>query len=355
MLLFELTIINAFNIKTLTSLLLIDMISYDRNTKNDKSKVYDCFTFFNEFELLEIRLNELNPVVDKFVLVEATKTHQGKEKPLFYNENKDRFEKFKDKIIHVIVDFPSDDIIDLFNIIYSLNEEELTSAQKITQFLTLKGLSTFSNYFIKKITSESRTERLAFKREHYQRNMIMDGLNCNPDDVVIISDLDEIPKAEKILAYKNMPGIKIFKQKMYYFYLNYENRVNLSFNANGASVLWNGSIMLHYKYITLPQALRILINTPYPVPEQFDFLNFIENGGWHFSSLGGMERFKNKIDSFAHIEHLNKAEDIYKYQQQGILYWDNSQLVCVPIDDSFPAYVRQNIDKFPRLICKNYY
>ena len=87
------------------------------STKYITSKVYDCFTFFNEFELLEIRLNELDSVVDKFVLVEASKTHQGKEKPLFYNENKDRFKKFQDKIIHVIVDFPDNDILDSLSVI----------------------------------------------------------------------------------------------------------------------------------------------------------------------------------------------------------------------------------------------
>ncbi|HXP48954.1 MAG TPA: hypothetical protein VN922_03315, partial [Bacteroidia bacterium] len=72
--------------------------------------VYDCFTFFNELDILEIRLNVLDKVVDKFVLVEATRTHQGKEKPLYYNENKTRYVAFADRIIHIIIDtFPEDD------------------------------------------------------------------------------------------------------------------------------------------------------------------------------------------------------------------------------------------------------
>ncbi|MHB1696717.1 MAG: hypothetical protein ACYCSQ_01205 [bacterium] len=324
------------------------------STKKNTSKVYDCFPFFNEFELLEIRLNELNQVVDKFVLVEATKTHQGKEKPLFYDKNKDSFKKFRDKIIHIVVDFPNDDILDIFNIIYSLNED-LTPAQKITESMTLMALSSFSNYFLKIITSQNRAERLAWKREHYQRNMIMSSLSCNSDDVIIISDMDEIPKADKILAYKDKPGIKIFKQRLYYFYLNYENRININANCNGASAIWNGSIMTHYKNMTTPQALRVLINTPYPLPTQFNSINFIENGGWHFSSIGGMARFKNKIESFSHIENYNKSEEIYEYQKKGILYYNGTQLVCVPIDDSFPMYIRNNLDKFSHLICKNYY
>ena len=66
-------------------------------------KVYDCFNFFNELDILDIRLHELNDVVDKFVLIESVETFTGKSKPLFYNDNKERFKKFEDKIIHIII------------------------------------------------------------------------------------------------------------------------------------------------------------------------------------------------------------------------------------------------------------
>ena len=66
--------------------------------------IYDCFMFFNELDVLEIRLNELYHAVDKFILVEATKTHAGKDKTLFFNENKQKFSKFLDKIQHIIID-----------------------------------------------------------------------------------------------------------------------------------------------------------------------------------------------------------------------------------------------------------
>ena len=136
--------------------------------------IYDCFTFFNELDLLEIRLNTLNAVVDKFVLVEATLTHQGKPKPLYFDENKAKFESFSDKIIHIIVDkYPE-----------NTNDD-------------------------------------AWIYERYQRNMIKEGLtNCKPDDVIIVSDIDEIPNPSKITEYKNKKGIKVFKQKMYYYFLN---------------------------------------------------------------------------------------------------------------------------------------
>ena len=117
--------------------------------------IYDCFTFFNELDLLEIRLNILNDVVDKFVLVEATKTFSGKDKPLYYEQNKKRFAKFQDKIIHVIVDdFPKPD---------------------------------------------DKTQDVAFMMESYQRNAILWGLKSAKDnDVVIIADLDEIPNPETV-------------------------------------------------------------------------------------------------------------------------------------------------------------
>src|ERR1035438_146655 len=142
--------------------------------------IYDCFTFFNELDLLEIRLNILDKTVDKFVLVEATKTHQGKEKPLHFSENKKRFEKFLPKIIHVIVD----------------------------DYPEYEGKS-------------------AWILEQHQRNMIQTGLNnCKPDDIILISDVDEIPNSDKILEYKNKSGIKIFRQRMFYYYINCSNASN---------------------------------------------------------------------------------------------------------------------------------
>jgi beta-1,4-mannosyl-glycoprotein beta-1,4-N-acetylglucosaminyltransferase len=69
-------------------------------------KIIDCFTFYNELKLLEYRLNILYNIVDYFIIVEANQTHQGKSKKLYYNENKNRFEKFQDKIIHIVVDLP---------------------------------------------------------------------------------------------------------------------------------------------------------------------------------------------------------------------------------------------------------
>lgn len=107
--------------------------------------IYDCFTFFNELELLEVRLHELSGVVDKFVLVEATQTFTGRPKPLYYAENRERFSRFHEQIIHVIVD-------------------------------------------------DSPKSDNPWTIEHFQRNCIARGLTqCRPDDWIMVSDADEIP------------------------------------------------------------------------------------------------------------------------------------------------------------------
>lgn len=292
--------------------------------------IYDCFTFFNELELLELRLNELSPVVDKFVLVEATKTHQGKPKPLYYEENKARFEKFADKIIHVIAEFPS----------------------HITD---------------------------AMQRDHYQRSAIMEGLkSCSPDDVVIISDLDEIPVPKKIVEYKNKPGIKIFKQAMYYYYMNCRGF------ASGRPYFWYLSVMVPFRMVKDSQSFRglagrfgwltegkgDLLHRAYHHFRLFAelLLKFkgakivlVENGGWHFSYLGGTNRIVQKIEAFAHDEYnrdeykdpakieamIRRGEDIFGQKDA------NGQLLTwkpVPIDETFPVFLRQNLNKYSHLI-----
>ncbi|RLP91699.1 N-acetylglucosaminyltransferase, partial [Micromonospora sp. CV4] len=141
--------------------------------------VYDCFVFYDELDLLEIRLNVLDKVVDKFVIIESKKTFRGTDKPLFYIENTQRYAQFESKIIHVVVeDFPK---------------------------INWKKLRPFSNW----------------DREDYQRNALAKALaNCAPEDVIIFSDVDEIPTPEKVTEYLHKPGIKTFYQELYYYYLN---------------------------------------------------------------------------------------------------------------------------------------
>jgi beta-1,4-mannosyl-glycoprotein beta-1,4-N-acetylglucosaminyltransferase len=157
------------------------MLHKDNNTKNHTRyyNIYDCFTFFNELELLEIRLNTLYDYVDKFVIVEATKSHTNQPKELFFENNKEKFKQFSDKIIHIIVDEFPPIIQEWF-------------AQDIYENNEKKG-----NWGL----------------ENFQRNQIMKGLiDANDEDVIIITDLDEIPVPERIAEYKEIlerPDIKL--------------------------------------------------------------------------------------------------------------------------------------------------
>ena len=221
--------------------------------------IYDCFTFFNELDLLEIRLHTLDKVVDKFVLVEATKTHQDKPKPLHFLNNQSRYQQFKHKIIHVVVDdYPS--------------------------------------YFskLRKPTS--------WDLEKHQRNQIQRGLvNCSPDDVVIVSDLDEIPNPAKITAFKDREGVQVFRQLNFYYYLN-------CVNQEESEKVWYGSVMSHAKDFKRPQELRAISNKMHAenlkiLKDKFyriiksitqpifrKEISTIDDGGWHFSFLGGVDK-----------------------------------------------------------------
>ncbi len=257
--------------------------------------IYDCFIFFNELDLLEIRLNTLNSVVDRFVLVEATRTFSNINKPLFFKKNKKRFKKFEDKIIHIVV-------------------EEYPPFES------------------------------AWDYEWHQRNSILKGLtNCKSDDVILISDIDEIPNPIQIDKYKKSSGIKVFKQKMFYYFLNKIDLIN---------PYWTGVRMLSYsdfiKNGSSPQKTRHLRGT------------LVNNGGWHFSYLGGAEKIAEKIKSFSHQEYnSNTYTDLVKIQERiengyDLLDLKNTKrYVGIEMDESFPKYIRENIGLiYKHLFCK---
>jgi beta-1,4-mannosyl-glycoprotein beta-1,4-N-acetylglucosaminyltransferase len=165
--------------------------------------IYDCFTFFNELLLLEVRLNTLNSVVDKFVLVESPYTHSGNNKPLYFEQAKDRpeFAKFKNKIIHIIVEN-----IPLRNHWRNENRQELLKCEPRQPINAKPATGIWQN-------------------ENHQRRCIKRGLtNLQPDDIVLVSDLDEIPNPDifPIIQTKQKPCI--LKQKDYYYYLNCRGR-----------------------------------------------------------------------------------------------------------------------------------
>ncbi len=250
----------------------------------EKPKVYDCFLFFNELELLDIRLHEMAPYVDHFVIVEAMETFRGKSKPLYFAENASRYDAFKDKIIHVVV------------------EEKLETENP-------------------------------WDREYFQREQIMRGLkDCHKNDVILISDVDEIVKGSCIpeIVRKistNQAQAIVCEQKMFYGFLNHYQSP------------WVGTLCTSYdrvKNMTV-YLTRKLRNGSRRKLRRAHINRFekVKDGGWHFTSMGGMDRWILKIESYSHTK--KSAHDNWKEGEEFIQTVFNA--TRVPIDDSFPKYV----------------
>jgi beta-1,4-mannosyl-glycoprotein beta-1,4-N-acetylglucosaminyltransferase len=294
-------------------------------------RIYDCFTFFNELDLLEIRLNELAPIVDKFVLVEATQTYQGRPKPLYFAMNQSRFKDFIDKIIHIVVDFPPEQII-------------------------MKMYPAVS---------------LPWAREYYQRDMIAAGLkDCSPDDVVIISDVDEIPKPRKVLEYLTVDGVKVFEQRLYYYWLNFQCVAS----PDGSIYSEFRPVMTNYARVRSPQKMRnlaIRVDHEFRSTRVIPRLMFklyrlsttilgnrvvvVRDGAWHFSYLGGVERVIEKLRAFAHTEYstsywTDKSRLTETITKGMDLFGRGYVFKPVPLDTSFPMYVLNNMDRLSTLI-----
>ncbi|GEM_PF-798570 len=266
--------------------------------------IIDTFTFFNELDLLEIRLNTLNAVVDRFVLVEATKTFQNNDKPLYYYDNKQRFEKFADKIVHVVVDDMPDS----------------------------------SDPWI---------------LEAHQRNAIARGLiDCKPGTQIIISDVDEIPNPEVVESASKMKGTKLFRQTLFYYYLN---------NACDQMQNLPWSAMVDYMNGLSPQKIRNLVmelsSKLQSNSEEYDKnIVIIDNGGWHFSYLGGVESIITKIKSYSHNEYNNEkyldTQIIADAISRGIdIFGRNLTFTPMVAEYVLPEYIVKNADKFDKYLC----
>ncbi len=277
--------------------------------------IYDCFTFFNELELLEIRLHELDGVVDKFVIVEATRTFTKKKKKLYFEENKARFKDFEHKIIHIIVDkYP-------------------------TFFKKFRPVKTWDY-------------------EHHQREAILQGLkDCKPEDWVIISDIDEIPKAEQLKNASQTKGIKVFEQDLFYYFFNCicthfptESTQNAPPKTKGH---WRGSVMLPFREIQSIRETRMIRDK-----KESSDIQTIENGGWHFSFLGGLAQVITKLQSYSHATEAKYSLSAFKDNQEieeiinsGLdLFGRGIQYKFIPLDEQFPEYLLENQEKYQHLI-----
>lgn len=276
--------------------------------------VYDCFQFFNELDMLKIRLHVMSPIVDKFVISEATETFSGLKKPLYYEENKEMFAEFADKIIHVVVD--------------------------------------------------DTPEGYTHDRDTFQKNAVTRGLkDCMDEDIIIFSDLDEIPNPEKIKEIlKDFKEDKIyhFAQRLFYCYLNMEevsgNLLSYAGEFEGVErKKWIGSKMCSYKLLR-EQNLQL---GELRFPERKEIGIRVEDGGWHFGYMGGhgekdiKKRVQEKVISAAHQEYnskhvLNQVTDQIKDGKD--IFGRDAKFIRCEIDESFPAYIRENEEELSYLI-----
>ena len=264
-------------------------------------RIIDCFMYFDEDLVLEIRLNTLNEMVDKFVICEATRDHAGIEKEL--NFKKDKFLKFKDKIEYIIVnDIP-------------LN-----------------------------VNSKKKNWHENHIRDQFQRNAIERGLTkCNPDDWIMISDIDEIPDPKRIRDFNIKNKYACFLQK------NFQSKINL---LNMSEDFWPGTKICQKKNLKSPQWLRNIKIKKKPFWKIFSKkMQIINNGGWHFSFLKDPESIRNKIISYSHQEYNTKeftnTDLIKKKISLGEdLFQRKIKYKKIEIDDSFPEYIFKNKGKF---------
>lgn len=248
--------------------------------------IIDSFMFGLEYELdlLEIRLEYLSPIVDKFILVEAEFTQLGYEKPLFFDKNKNRFKKYLDKIIHIKLDKP-----------------------------ICVGRAAIENNKI-----------FGWENENYQRNQIARAIDANANDLIILSDLDEIPSIESILYYINCGHVfpVSLEQEMFYYYLN--TKVDYT---------WKGSQLVHCSFYKN--------NTPQDLRAKRKKLPYINNGGWHFSYIGGASAVLNKINSvcetLAHVNYKN-TDTIKNYMEANTVHFNNQKLKLVDV----PNFIDKN-------------
>jgi len=272
--------------------------------------IYDCFTFFNELDLLEIRLNELNEFVDKFVIVEANETFTRKKKPLYFEKNKNKFKQFLNKIIYIVVD-------------------------DYSNLPSLKNLKIYKEN--KRFAEVMEKNPSTWQREVLQRNFISAGIaNCSKNDIILVSDVDEIPNLSQFSKLLNFKGIIGFKQQFFYYYLNSKTDQD-----------WIGTKAVHYSDFTNAQDLRNSTTQ-----------NIINQGGWHFSFLGGLEKIILKINSTAHQEvntpEYNSVENInFNINNNLDIFGRGINYNIVKIDSSFPKYIIKNKNKFSKYIKKN--
>ena len=273
--------------------------------------IFDCFTYFNDDLMTELRLNTLDKYVDKFVIIEATTDHAGKKKKL--NFDIEKFDNFKNKIRYIVVD-------DL-----------------------PKNTKPF--YYNRRIWHKNMV------REEYQRNQIMRGISdAKDEDLIIISDNDEIPNLENLENFK-FKNFAVFNQKFFRYKLNL---------LSEAQTPYQGSRIVRKKYLKgriTPQWLRHQYTKrikPWQIHRYFTNPVVIENGGWHFSFMISPEKISLKMKAYGHGELNTKKFTDINYIKERIAnqmdVFSDTKLKKIEINETYPDYLINNLIKFKDFI-----
>ena len=290
-------------------------------------KVYDCCMYYNEDTVLDIRLNCLDTYVDKFVIVESKFTHSGKKRNLLFDIN--QFKRFKDKIIYLALDDEPREI----ETVYDKDDEDLKSFKYIEN---------------------------ALKRENYQRNYISRGLSdADAEDIIMVSDADEIPNLGKLDLKKIKNKLIFFQQKMFYYKLNLYID---SFN-------WFGTKACRKKDLISPQWLRNIKDRAYPLWRidtlfsklKYQNIYFVNDGGWHFSNIKNAKAIQEKLRSYLH--HIEFDEEPLSVEKIDKIMKEKKTIYDLKVDKSvskfnkgqklttidlklLPNYIQNNIEKY---------
>ncbi len=267
-------------------------------------KIFDCFTFFNELDLLEFRLKLLDEQVDFFVIAESNLTHSGMPKTYLFDEHKDRFAKWLPKIVYLKI---------------SQSTNGLTFDPDQKKYNPLNG---------------------SWSLETGQRSGLREAaqLMAN-DDIVIVGDLDEIPDPVMLKKIKPQQLPLSVSMLFHNYYMNYQYKKKERW--------WNGSVLC--------TGSQFKENDPQIFRDNRNRYKRIKKGGWHFSYLGGYEKIKQKLLSFAHTEYssadftedqyiitaLEKGKDVLK--RPGIEY------TLAPLDE-YPLRIRSLMEQYPDFI-----
>lgn len=277
--------------------------------------IYDCIPFFNELDILKLRMQIMAPYVDKFVLEEATVTFSGEPKPMTFAEHRDMFAEFEDKIIYVAVDnSPMGDVT-------------------------------------------------THERDMFQKNQLIRGMTeCRPDDIVIFSDVDEIPNPKVLTEiFQHFDSSKIYHlaQRMFYCFLNMEevsgNLLSITGEFKGVEHRqWLGTKICSFG--NLPKEGIVSLREVSPDDPRSVR---VADGGWHFGYMGGdgerdvAKRIGIKVRAAAHQEY-NESRYLREAVDRLLIGEDifdrDAEFVRVPIDETYPDYLRTHQEEYAFLI-----